>query len=245
MSPPSSASLTIVGTGIQLINDLSHAARTWLTSSQTVLFHVADPLSAEWLQQLNPKAAPLLDSPIQGRRGLAHRRMVERIMAALHRGEQVCAVFYGHPGVYTDPAHLALQAARAAGFPCRLLPAISALGCLLADLAIDPAKGGLQSYEATDFLTVARVIDPHAHLVLWQPAFIDNFNAESGDAGAGLKRLQTRLLADYPPDHRLCLYLAAVYPTQQPHTEWRRLDQLSQAELHPATTLYVAPRVVS
>lgn len=243
MSPASSASLTIVGTGIQLINDLSHAAQTWLTQSQRVLFHVADPLSAEWLRQLNPNAEPLLDSPIQGRRGLAHRRMVDRIMAALQAGEQVCVVFYGHPGVFTDPAHLALQAARAAGFPCRLLPAISALDCLFADLSFDPAKGGLQSYEATDFLARPRALDTHTHLVLWQVAFIDNLNAEGGNAGAGLQRLQTRLLEDYPPDHRVCLYLAAVYPTQQPQINQTRLDRLAAAELHPATTLYVAPRM--
>ncbi len=245
MPPASSASLTIVGTGIQLINDLSHAARTWLTESQRVLYHVADPLSAQWLQELNPKAEPLLPSAIQGRRGLAHRRMVARIMAALQAGEQVCVVFYGHPGVFTDPAHLALQAAHAAGFPCRLLPAVSSLDCLFADLAIDPAKGGLQTYEATDFLARPRVLDPHAHLVLWQVAFIDNLNAESDQGLAGLQRLQTRLLENYPPEHPVCLYLAAVYPTQQPHIDQRPLDRLVQAELHPATTMYLSPRIAN
>lgn len=241
MTTSNAASLTIVGTGIQMINDLSHAARTWITQSQTVLFHVADELSAQWLQQLNPHAKPLLNKAITGRRAEAHQEMTAPVMDALHRGEQVCVVFYGHPGLFTDPAHLALKAARAAGFQARLLPALSAMDWLFADLGVDPAKGGLQSYEATVFVRDNKPIDRHAHLILWQIAFFQNFEGRRDTASAGLAALQQRLQTVYPDDHELVLYLAAVYPTQQSRCTRCRLADLGAASLHPATTLYVPP----
>ncbi|CAM2009832.1 SAM-dependent methyltransferase [Acanthopleuribacter pedis] len=241
MNHPTTASLTIVGTGIQLINDLSHAARTWITESDTLLFHVADDLSAQWLQQLNPAARPLLPEAVTGRRAEAHQHMVGRIMAALHNGEQVCVVFYGHPGVFTDPAHRAVKAAQAAGYPARILPAISSMAWLFADCGIDPAKGGLQSYEATAFLRDEKPIDPGAHLILWQIAFIDNLEGEPTTSAQGLLRLQNRLLQVYPPDHSLTLYLAAVYPTQQAQCTPCRTGDLAAVKPHPATTLYVPP----
>jgi len=53
--------------------------------------------------------------------------MVERTVTFVRWGLNVCAVFYGHPGVFADPAHNAIRLARREGFRALMLPGISAL----------------------------------------------------------------------------------------------------------------------
>lgn len=52
------------------------------------------------------------------------------------------------------------------------MPGISAIDCLFADLKIDPASMGLQSYDATEFLLYDENFSTTSHLVLWQIAII-------------------------------------------------------------------------
>ena len=97
------------------------------------------------------------------------------ILAHVRRGLDVCAAFYGHPGVFVDSVARGgarAPARRASGLGCS--PAISAEDCLFADLGVDPARFGCQSYEATDFLVHGRRVDPTATLVLWQIGTVGN-----------------------------------------------------------------------
>ena len=101
-------------------------------------------------------------------------------------GARVCAVLYGHPGIFAWASHEAMARVRAAGLPARMLPAVSALDCLLADLGIDPATTGLQTYEATYFFVRRPAVDPHATLVLLQVGMLGE------SRGAASSRCRTR-----------------------------------------------------
>ena len=94
--------------------------------------------------------------------------MAEAILEPVRAGKRVCAAFYGHPGVFVLPSHEAIARARAEGFDATMLPGVSAEDCLVADLGVDPARNGLQSYEAGDFLRRRPAIEPTTALVLWQ-----------------------------------------------------------------------------
>jgi len=52
-------SLTVVGTGIQLVGHLTLAAKAWIEQADKVLFAVADPVTAKWLHTLNETAQAL------------------------------------------------------------------------------------------------------------------------------------------------------------------------------------------
>jgi hypothetical protein len=80
----------------------------------------------------------------------------------------VCGVFYGHPGVFSQAPHRAIEQARREGFQAHMEPGISAEDCLYADLGIDPGNVGCQHYEASQFMFYRRVVDPSAYLILWQ-----------------------------------------------------------------------------
>jgi hypothetical protein len=240
--PP--ASLIIVGTGIQLVGHVTLAAKAWIEQADKVLFAVADPVTAEWLRTLNVTAEPLpyFGTGHQRRRDM-HREMVERILAELRRGLRVCAAFYGHPGVFTDPAHEAMRQARREGFKAQMLPGISAEDCLFADLGLDPGQNGCRSFEATDFLIRRRKFDPYSVLILWQIAVIGQlgFYQEGGNRH-GLTVLAEVLEPCYGPDHEVIVYEAAVYPVCQPVIQPLPLARLPQAQITEVSTLYVPPK---
>lgn len=234
-------SLTIVGSGIQLGSHLTLSAESWIRAAEKVLFAVADPLTSQWLQSLNPSAEPLPYGTTALRRE-TYSQIVEVILNEVRQGHTVCAVFYGHPGVFADAPHNAIRQARAEGFFAQMLPGISAEACLFADLGLDPGRLGYQSYEATDFLIRPRRFDPHSALVLWQISMIANPGFyEPGRPSPGLALLTEVLTAAYGPDHEAILYEAALYPTTLPQIIPIRLAALGDSAVSEVATLYVPP----
>jgi uncharacterized protein YabN with tetrapyrrole methylase and pyrophosphatase domain len=239
----STGSLTVVGTGIQLVGHLTLAAQAWIEQADKVLFAVADPLTARWLRTLNPAAQALPYPTSHSRRRETYREIVECILSEVRQGEMVCAVFYGHPGVFADPAHAAIRQARREGFPAQMLPGVSAQDCLFADLGLDPGRNGCQSFEATDFLIRRRKFDPHSALILWQIAFTGNLGFfRPGDHVHGLTVLAEFLETWYAPQHQVIVYEAAVYPTCEPVIQRLPLAELPTARVTQVSTLYVPPQ---
>ena len=236
-------SLTVVGTGIHLAGDLTLAAKAWIEQADRVLFAVTDPVMAAWLRTLNPTAEALPIDTTLARRRLMHEAMVERILAEVRQGLKVCAVFYGHPGVFVDPAHEAMRRARSEGFTAQMLPGISAQACLFADLGVDPGKNGCQSFEATDFLIRRRKFDPTSALILWQIAVIGQLGFDqNGEHRHGVRVLTAELQRWYPPDHEVVVYEAAVYSICNPVIQRLSLDKVVEAKITELSTLYVPPK---
>lgn len=239
----STGSLTVVGTGIQLAGHLTLAAKAWIEQADKVLFAVADPLTAKWLRELNPAAEALPYNTNNQRRRETYQEIVNRILTEVRRGGKVCAVFYGHPGVFADPAHQAIQQARREGFNAQMLPGISAEDCLFADLGLDPGKNGCQSFEATDFLIRRRKFDPCTALILWQIAFTGNLGFyQAGSHAHGLTVLGEALEMYYGSKHEVIVYEAAVYPTFEPVIQPTSLSKLPEAQVSEVSTLYVPPK---
>jgi uncharacterized protein YabN with tetrapyrrole methylase and pyrophosphatase domain len=238
--------LVVVGTGIRAVGQMTTEAIAWMRRADRVLYIVGEPIAEEVVRQLNPAGAESLHPYYrQGEsRATSYAAMAERIMECVRGGLVTCAVFYGHPGVYVNPAHQALRMARAEGFPARMLPGISAEDCLFADLEVDPAQTGCQSYEATDLLLNDRLLDPSAALVVWQIGIVANWSfSRQGYDLTRLPELIERLCQVYPADHEVVVYQAAVYPGCDAITQRIPLGELANARLSSASTLYVPPAV--
>ena len=67
-------------------------------------------------------------------------------------------VFYGQR--VFDPSHRAPSRSPAGGIPAQMLPGVSALDCLCADLGIDIGEGSSQTFDATEMMMRARRPDP-------------------------------------------------------------------------------------
>jgi len=166
--------------------------------------------------------------------------MADRILAAVREGREVCAAFYGHPGVFVDPSHDAVTRARAEGFEARMLPGISAEDCLFADLGIDPAEFGCQAFEATSFLFYRREWDPAASLILWQVGVVGDHTLKRREpAPEAVAALRDKLLARYPPQHQVAIYEAATSPFVDSRNEWMPLEDLGEAVFSGISTLFV------
>ena len=207
------------------------------------MLHVtANPLAEEWLASLNPSARSLTSHYRAGvPRRLIYEGMVDEILAEVRAGKRVCAVFYGHPGVYVQPSHEAVRRAREETFEARMLPAVSAEDCLVADLGVDPGEQGWQSWEATRFLLHGFRPDPTAGLVLWQVDGIGKLDWNHDADGRGLGALADVLAELYPAEHELVFYRASIYPIAPAATTRVRLDELAQLPTPPAGTLYIPP----
>ena len=242
----STGSLTIVGTGIQFVGDVTLAAKAWIEQADKVLFATADPVTGEWLRTLNASAEPLFydhDKQRYQRRREMYREMVARILTEVRQGLRVCAVFYGHPGVFVDASHEAIRQAGREGFKARMLPGISAQACLFADLGIDPGRNGCQSFDATDFLIRSRQFDPHSSLILWQIALIGYLGFDQEEVNqVGIQILTERLQKHYGPNHEVILYEAAIYAVSKPVIQPVHLHQLPQTTFSERATLYVPPK---
>lgn len=203
---------------------------------------VADPAAATWLESLNRRARSLTSLYRAGvPRQRIYEEMVEEILHAVRGGSRVCAVFYGHPGVYVEPSHEAVRRARREGFEARMLPAVSAEDCLVADLGVDPGANGWQSWEATGFLLRGVRHDPTAGLVLWQVDGIGKLDWDLDPDPRGLAALADVLAELYPPEHELVFYRASIYPIAAAETTRIRLDELAMLPSAPAGTLYIPP----
>jgi hypothetical protein len=237
-------SLRVVGTGYQGAAQVSLEAAHHIRRADRLFFLVTEPVTRHWLEEQNPNAESLYDAYGEGRqRSASYQEMVDRILAPVRAGLRVCAAFYGHPGVFAWPGHEAIRLARTEGFEAEMLPGISAEDCLFADLGLDPAVQGCQSFEASDFLLRSRRFDPTSLLILWQIGGIGvrTFHRTELWSREGLKILAERLVETYGPEHEAILYEAATLPICAPRREVVRLHNLGDAAVTLITTLCVPP----
>lgn len=237
-------SLVVVGTGFSIAGQVTQEALSHMTHAERLLFLVTDIATKEWIESLNSNAESLYDSYRVGRpREETYAEMSDRILDRVRQGERVVAAFYGHPGVFVAPSHLAIAQARAEGFEARMLPGISAEDCLFADVGFDPGERGCQSFEATDFLLRKRIFDTTSPLVLWQVGVIGVRDYQKTDlwGPAGLEVLTRRLLEFYPTEHQAIVYEAAQYPICPPLIHSTSIANLTAAPVTVRSTLYVPP----
>jgi uncharacterized protein YabN with tetrapyrrole methylase and pyrophosphatase domain len=245
--PAKEGSLKVVGTGIQALSHLTIQAKANIAAADAVFYLANEPVTERYLQELNPHAESLHPLYASGKeRMTSYEEMVERILEPVREGLSVCAAFYGHPGVFVYPSHVAIQRAREEGHLAEMTPGVSAEDCLFADLGVEPSAPGCQSFEATDFLIFGRKFDPTSSLVLWQVGVIGHFTfeGEGYDYGPGLEILAEHLLETYPPDHVVVVYEAAHLPTEEPRRDAIPLADLASTRVTAISTLYVPPREV-
>ena len=135
-----------------------------------------------------------------------------------------------------------IELVEAEGFDAVMVPGISAEDCLIADLGIDPGKFGCQQFEASQFMFYKRRFDPSCYLVLWQIGLAGDKSMAKFATGAAHRQVLIELLAEqYPLDHEVILYEAAVLPIDTVRKQTLTLSELADAEIFMHTTLVIPP----
>jgi uroporphyrin-III C-methyltransferase len=236
-------SLTVVGLGIGGPPQVTHEATAAMAVAERLFYIALNPLTEHWIRTLNPAAESLHDCySADTPRADAYQRMHDRITAAVLGGTNVCAAYYGHPGVLVQATHRAIDSVRRAGGRAVMLPAVSADGCLFADLGVNPGDNGWQCFEATNFLLRHKTPDPTSELVLWQIGVIGELGPRRPSRGvlqARLSILVNALRSFYPRSHKVMLYEAATIPGQRPKVRSTTLARLPHCRISPTTTLFI------
>lgn len=240
-------SLVVVGTGIKSLSHLTVEARANIEQADVVLYLVNEPAMKEWLVRANPNSKSLDDLYFKyDQRIDAYHAITAHILAEVEMGKHVCVALYGHPTVYAKPALDAADLACKRGITATILPAVSAEDCLFADLKVDPGTSGCLSYEATDLLIYRRHIDPACHLLVWQISAIGaQGHIDGHDNKNGIEALVRYLLMFYKPDHRVVVYVAALYPGFMPAMDEVAISELAARAIPTVATLYVPPAAKS
>ncbi len=238
--PP--GSLTVVGTGIDVGGHLTPQARAAFVQADEAFYLVADPVGVSLLEQLNPRARSLHTLYGDGKPRIeTYEAMVDVILAPVRTGRAVCVAFYGHPGVFVYPAQEAIARARSEGFRAWMLPGISSIDCLFADLGADPARTGCQIHHATDFLVRRSQPDTSATLVLLQVGVIGEPGYVEQPDWSRLPLLIEYLGGFYPLDHDVIAYEASPFPILEPIVLRIPLSKLAETDLPSGMTLVVPP----
>jgi uncharacterized protein YabN with tetrapyrrole methylase and pyrophosphatase domain len=235
--------LTIVGSGIMAGAHLTSETISWIENADKLFYLVADPVSEFQITKLNSHCETLSNCYQDGEsRSVAYERMIAKVLEALEPQKSVVVVLYGHPGVFVYPSFRMLAEARERGFHTRMLPAISADSCIYADLEIDPARDGCQSFEATDFLLHERIFDPRSLLILWQIGTVgDGSFQENGYKNTAIDKLVANLRQHYDTKHEVIVYEASQYAMFDPQIHRCPLADLSTAPITPISTLVIPP----
>ena len=243
-----SGSLVVVGVGMTFVGHVTVEVRAHIEQADRVFVVVANPAMVSWLEELNPNTSILyLYQEREAGRDAAREwesqiaDAIEVLLTPVREGDAVCLVLDGHPGVAVPPVHEAVRRARAEGLVARKLPAVSAEDCMFADLGIDPARHGCQSFEATDFLIRRRVASTTSALVLRQIGLIGEFMLMGRRNERGLRVLTEVLQESYGEAHEVVVYEAAPYAIAGPTIQRIPLNRLSHAAITDFSTLYVPP----
>ena len=237
-------SLVVIGTGIRTVGQLTLEAIAWMQIADSLLYVVADPVAEAVIKHLNPTGAVSLARYYEEGKPRIHtyNAMVEHILRCVRAGNKTVAAFYGHPGVFAYPSHESIRRAKSEGFPARMLPGISSEDCLFADLGVDPATWGCQSYEATDFLLSSSFIDPSSQLILWQVGLLAELTHKSQQFDTrAMPLLVQKLTQFYPLSHPVTLYQAAMLPGTDPLIVQIPLYSLAEFPITAGMTLYISP----
>jgi precorrin-2 methylase len=238
--------LVIVGTGVTAVSHITLEAIGQIKAADTVFHHETNDVTAAYVRRLNPRVIDLHQYYGTDKlRKVTYIQIAEVMLREVRQGRHVVGVFPGHPGILVMAVRRALAIAEIQGYETHLLPAISSIDCLFADLRIDPGPYGVQILKAGLVLRKETVLATAGHLVLLQ---VDSVGDSTYSFG-GFKHthhvpLIERLIKNYGAQHEAVDYAASILPTAAPAITPRPLveylDRVPWGAMGPGT-LYLPP----
>jgi len=152
----------------------------------------------------------------------------------------------GHPLIFDSVSQTLLESGRARGLNVRVVPGISCLDTILAEIGYDPA-GGLLVYEATSLVMGGLPLMPAMGTLILQPsAFGSDLTHYSTEWTPDLAPLRDHLLQFFEAKHR-CAFVRSYSQFSGPaQVHWRELGDLTSISFNAVagSTLFLPPAAV-
>jgi hypothetical protein len=238
--------LYIAGLGLQTVAQITREVETAIRASHEVLYLDAGVATKPFLESLCPRVTALYEeSYAEARpRADAYEHMAARVVDAALDHPPVTFAIHGHPLIAAHPPFLILELAHALELAVEVLPGISAVDALLADLRLDPVVHGMQMYEATDLLLRRRPLHADVPAIIWQIGPIETcLHSMRVSRPDRFARFIAHLRQYYPPRHEVVAIYCSPHPILKPAIFRFALEDMGQyaAEIHAGFTLYVPP----
>lgn len=239
------ADITIVGLGMRSLDQLTREVERALAGAKQVFLIDGSPGLQQRLQRQGTKVIDLCSFYAEGKDRLhTYREMAKAVVAgAIHDGP-VAFGLYGHPTIFAFPPFVVKEVAESLGLTVDVLPGVSAMDCLFAELMIDPANGGLQMFEATELLLTQRELPVDVQTLVWQVGTLESgLYSTKPSAPERFARFLAYLRRFFPGHHPCTAIYCSDHPAI-PSTILRfPLDQIGDfsGQLHGGFTLYLPP----
>ncbi|HEY2013575.1 MAG TPA: SAM-dependent methyltransferase [Bryobacteraceae bacterium] len=238
--------LWIAGLGLQTVGQVTREVEQALRSSSEVLYLDTGVATRPYLQSLCPRVTSLYeDSYREDRpRVSAYEHMAIRVIEAALDRPPVTFAIHGHPLVAAYPPFLVLELAKALGLRVEVLPGISAIDTVLADLRIDPVLHGVQMFEATDLLLRRRPLQNDVPAIIWQIGPLETgLHSQRVSRPERFARFIAHLQQYYPARHEVTAIYCSPHPLLAPAILRFAIEDMGQfaEQIHTGFTLYVPP----
>lgn len=170
--------IALIGSGMKGLLQLTKEAEIAIDKSEIIFRLNNHPEIIEFLEKRKPGMVIDLGEEynIDERRDLIYKRMAERIMSKFKEvNAPVCLVTSGHPTYLVSASQAIIRQSKRSEIKVRVIPGLSSLDNVFADIGFDPGIRGFQSYEATDLLIRNVQLNPDTPLFIWQPGAFQNF----------------------------------------------------------------------
>jgi Tetrapyrrole (Corrin/Porphyrin) Methylases len=236
----------IAGLGLETVAQVTREVEQALRASREVLYLDTGVATREYLRGLCPRITSLYEESYAeaGPRVSAYEHMAARVVDAALDHPPVTFAIHGHPLVAAHPPFLVLELARALDLQVEVLPGISAIDTILADLRLDPVVHGVQMYEATDLLLRRRPLQPDVPAILWQIGPLETaLHSDRVSKPERFARFVGHLRQFYPARHEVVAIYCSPHPILPPAILRFALEDMGQHahEIHAGFTLYVPP----
>lgn len=213
-------SLAIVDTGVMAVNQMTVEGRHWIAQADRVLFLGSDPVIERFILSLNGNVESL--------NGLGTSdEIVERALDPVRAGLAVCVAVHGSSALNAEVSRAAIKQGRAGGFSATIVPGVSTLDCLFADLGLDLVQSGCQIFGAKAFLARRQRPERSVGLIL-------SLDEEAAPGG-----LLEALRSAYGVDHKAVLYEPARYAVLEPVIRHCSIEDIGEADLAEVSIVYV------
>jgi precorrin-6B methylase 1 len=238
--------LFIAGLGLQTVNQITREVEQAIRDSREVLYLDTGVATRRHLESLCPRVTPLFDESCREERPRvsAYEHMAIRVIEAALDHPPVTFAIHGHPLVAAHPPFLALELAAALGLRVEVLPGISSLDTLFADLRLDPVVHGIQMYEATDLLLRRRPLHNDVPAIIWQIGPLETaLHTQRISRPERFARFVEHLRRYYPARHQVTAIYCSPHPILPANILRFAIEDMGQhaAEIHTGFTLYIPP----
>lgn len=238
----------IAGLGLQTVTQLTREVEQAIRQSREVLYLDTGAATRQHLETLCPHVTSLFDESYREERPRvsAYEHMAIRVVEAALDHPPVTFAIHGHPLIAAHPPFLVMEMARALGLRVEVLPGISALDAIFADLHLDPVVHGIQMYEATDLLLRRRPLFNDVPAILWQIGPLETaLHTQRVSRPERFARFVAHLRQYYPQRHQVAAIYCSPHPILPPHILRFAIEDMGDhAEtIHTGFTLYIPPSV--